>query len=381
MGIYERLGVRRVINADARLTRLGGSKMPDSVLAAMAEAAESYVDMVELQAAVGFRLADLTRNEAAYVTTGAAAGITLAAMAAINRGDLRLVARSLEGELPERRRIIIQRAHRIPYDVVVRLAGAEIAEVGNALQTFGWELDAAIDERTAMILFITGDHLQSGALPLAEVVAIARARGVPVVVDAAAQLPPVDNLWRFTGRGGVGADAAIFSGGKDLRGPQASGLVVGSAQFLAAMAVNGSPHQRLGRPMKVGKEEMIGLLAAVERYLELDHTAAIADLERSVARWIDRFGSCPGVSAVRQFPDEAGQPAPRIRLSFDEAAAGLDGATVRQRLWEGEPRIHVAADGADGISLSFGTLDGDDQALVADRLTEILVKAAKPATT
>jgi L-seryl-tRNA(Ser) seleniumtransferase len=252
MGIYESLGVPRVINADARLTRLGGSKMPDEVLDAMRAAADRYVDMRELQEAVGRRLAKLTNNEAAYVTTGAAAGIVVATLAAMNGGDLRQIARGLEGHLPERRTVLIQRAHRIPYDVVARLAGAEIVEVGNAIQTFDWELEAALDGSVAMILWVAGEHLQRGALPLDQTVAIARRHGVPVVVDAAAQLPPAESLWRFTRD--LGADAAIFRGGKELRGPQASGLVDGNPEFRGAMAANGSPNQRLGRPMKVGKE-------------------------------------------------------------------------------------------------------------------------------
>jgi len=370
VSVYESLGIRRVINADARLTRLGGSRMPEPVLAAMRDAATAYVDMHELQAAVGKRLAALTRNEAAYVTTGAAAGIVVATLAAMTGGDLRLIARMLEGEPPPRTRVIVQRAQRIPYDIVARLAGAEIVEVGNAVQTFAWELDAAIDDRTAMVLFAAGDHLRRGSLPLEETVEVARGRGVPVVVDAAAQLPPPANLWRFTT--GSGATAAIFSGGKDLRGPQASGLVVGSAEFVAAMAANGSPHQRLGRPMKVGKEEMVGLLAAVEWYLAQDHDARIADLEARVARWIARFGAYPGIAASREFPDEAGQPVPRLRLTFDRETTGLDAVEVRRRLWDGDPRVHVAVADPAAISLSFGPLDGDDDEPIATRLEEIL---------
>ncbi|MCC6313505.1 MAG: aminotransferase class V-fold PLP-dependent enzyme [Thermomicrobiales bacterium] len=370
MGIYESLGVRRVINSDARLTRLGGSKMPDVVLDAMREAADRYVDMHELQTAVGQRLAKLTNNDAAYATTGAAAGIVLATLASLNGGDLRQIARGLEGHLPERRRVLIQRAHRIPYDVVVRLAGAEIVEIGNALQTFDWELEGALNDSVAMVLWVAGAHLQRGALPLRETVAIARRHGVPVVVDAAAQLPPVESLWHFTRD--QGADAAIFSGGKELRGPQASGMVVGKAEFLAAIAANGSPNQRLGRPMKVGKEEMIGLLAAVERYLQLDHAAALATLEAGVGRWVERFANRPGVMVEREFPDEAGQPTPRIRIAFNKRITGLTGPEAQRRLWEDDPRVQVALGGPDAISLSLSTLDGDDEEIVANRIAELL---------
>ncbi|HEX5500903.1 MAG TPA: aminotransferase class V-fold PLP-dependent enzyme, partial [Thermomicrobiales bacterium] len=339
MGIYEDLGVRRIINVNARWTALGGSKMPEPVLAAMNEATGSYVDMHELQRAVGRRIAELTRNEGAYVTAGAAAGLVVSTLAAMNRGDLPTIARAIEGQTPERHEVVIHRAHRIPYDPAVILAGARLVEIGNALQTFPWELDAAIGPATAAVLFVAGEHVAHGALSLAQTVAIAHERGVPVIVDAAAQLPPAANLWRFTQD--LGADLAVFSGGKDLRGPQASGLIVGVADWIEACRVNGSPHQRLARPMKAGKEEMAGLVVAIERYLALDHAAQSALWEATVQDWIDAVAGLPGIEARRQFPDEAGQPAPRARIDLDPAIAGITGAQLHQRLWEGEPGIAV----------------------------------------
>jgi L-seryl-tRNA(Ser) seleniumtransferase len=375
MGIYERLGVRRIINADATLTRLGGSVMSRDVLEAMHDAASSFVDMHELQGVVGRRLADLTRNEAAYVATGAAAGIVLATLAAMNRGDLPAIARAIEhGESP-RDEVIVQRVHRIPYDPAIRLAGARIIDVGNRLQTFPWELEAAITPRTAMVFFAAGDHLASGALPLKEVVAIAHRHGVPVVVDAAAQLPPTENLWRFTSE--LGADAAIFSGGKDLHGPQASGLIVGTDAMIAAIAVNGSPHQRLARPMKVGKEEMIGLLTAVERYMTVDWRERAQEYEKIVARWIAHLGACPGLHASRVFPNEAGQPTPRCRVTF-APELGLTGAEAAQRLWAGEPGIAVAVDGPDAISVTPELLAAGEEAILIARIAA-LAEARVPA--
>lgn len=369
MSMLSTLGVRRVINADARLTRLGGSLMPPAVRAAMDEAAGQYVDMFELQAAVGRRLAALTRNEAAFVSTGAAAGLFLAALACMVGDDLERIARlpSLEGCRDE---IVIHTAHRIPYDQAVRLAGARLIPVGNVIQTFPWELEAAIGHRTAAVLFIAGEHLARGALPLSEVVAIAHARGVPVIVDAAAQLPPPENLWRFTVE--QGADLAIFSGGKDLAGPQASGLVLGRADLVAACAAHASPNQRLGRPMKVGKEEMVGLLAAVELYLAQDHNARIARFEQIVAAWVDALDDGDGVQARRQFPNEAGQPTPRAVLTLDPARCGITGAELRRRLWEGDPRVAVAPAGEQGISLTPDTLEPGEELTVIEHIRRAL---------
>jgi uncharacterized pyridoxal phosphate-dependent enzyme len=375
MGIYGRLGLRRVINADATLTRLGGSLMSDEVLDAMREAAASFVDMHELQRQVGRRLAELTGNEAAYVSTGAAAGIVLATLAAMTGGDLPTIARLIEtGEAP-RDEVIVPRAQRIPYDPAIQFAGARIVEIGNRLQTFPWELEAAITPRTAMVFSVAGEHLTKGSLALSETVEIAHSRGVPVVVDAAAQLPPTDNLWRFTRE--FGADLVIFSGGKDLRGPQASGLIVGTEAMISAVAVNGTPHQRLARAMKVGKEEMIGLLVAVERYVATDWRARARRDEETVARWVEWLDRLPGLSARRQFPNEAGQPTPRCRLTFAPETR-LSGADAARLLWDGDPRIAVAVEEPDAISFTPELLEEGEEAILLSRI-EALAAVATPA--
>jgi D-glucosaminate-6-phosphate ammonia-lyase len=371
MSVYEQLGVRRVINADATLTRLGGSLMPPGVLDAMREAAGSFVDMHELQGVVGRRLAELTRNEAAYVATGAAAGIVLATLATMTGGELPAIADLIEEGSAPKDEVIIHRAHRIPYDPAIRLAGGKIVEIGNRLQTFDWELEAAFTPRTAMVFYAAGVHLAPGALPLEKTIELAHGHGVPVVVDAAAQLPPTENLWRFTHE--LGADLAIFSGGKDLHGPQASGLLVGTKAMIAAVAVNGSPNQRLGRPMKVGKEEMIGLLAAVERYVAIDWRERAEDYEEIVRRWIASINARPGLNAERVFPNEAGQPTPRCRVIF-APETGMSGKEAARRLWEGEPRISVAVDGENAISMTPELLEAGEEAVLLERI-EGLVRA------
>lgn len=368
MGVYERLGIRPVINADATLTRLGGSLMAREVSDAMREAAGNFVDMHELQQAVGKRIAELTNNEAAYVTAGAAAGLVLATLASMNGGNLLDIARQIEDGTAPRDEVIIQRAHRIPYDPAITLAGGTIVEVGNRLQTFSWELEAAFTARTAMVFYVGGDHLAYGALPLEEVVRIAHAHDVPVVVDAAAQLPPTENLWRFTRD--QGADLTIFSGGKDFHGPQASGLVVGTQRMIDAVAANGSPYQRLARPMKVGKEEMIGLLAAIERYMRVDWRERVAAYESIVSHWLDSLNSVPGLTAERIFPNEAGQPTPRCRVRFDPEL-DLSAADVVKQLWDGDPRIAVAVDGPDAISFTPELLREGEANILLGRLVSL----------
>lgn len=365
MAIYDDLGIRRVINADARLTRLGGSLMPDAVRRAMDDAARSYVDLDELHDAVGQRLAELTGNEAACVTTGAAAGLTLATLACMTGNDQNAIAR-LPDRSGLRSSIIYQRPHRIGYLAAVALSGARLIEIGVEPDVHPAELEAAIDEETAAVLFVAGSHLSEGALPLEEVVETAHARGVPVIVDAAAQLPPASNFWHFSRD--LGADLVIFSGGKDLRGPQASGLVVGRPDLIQAIRRHGSPNPRLARGMKVGKEEMAGLLAAVTSYLALDHEARVAGFEADVASWIATLADVPGIVVEREFPNEAGQPMPRCRVTFTgpEDAARRD--AVVAMLWDGDPRVAVKAVGVNAISCTPDTLEPGESAVVGDRV-------------
>jgi L-seryl-tRNA(Ser) seleniumtransferase len=372
MGYYDDLGVKRVINADATLTRLGGTRMPRPVLEAMVEAAGAFVDMHDLQLKVGRRIAELTQNEAAFVCTGASAGLFLSTLACMTRGDLRAIAHlpSLEGL---RNEVVVHRSQRNPYDPAILLAGARLVEVGNIVQTFEWELEAALNERTAAVFFFAGGHLSAGALPLETVIALAHARDIPVVVDAAAQLPPRDNLWRLTQ---MGADLVVFSGGKGLRGPQASGLIVGRSDLIEAVRQNAAPHQRLGRPMKVGKEEMIGLLAAVEWYLAQDQEALSQRYETVVRLFIERFGHLPGMRAERSFPSEAGQPIPRALLRWDAARLGVSAAEAKTQLHLGDPGIEVAFAPPDGIYINPETLEPGEEEIVAERLAAILSPVA-----
>jgi L-seryl-tRNA(Ser) seleniumtransferase len=301
----------------------------------------------------------------------------VALIAGASSGIGAAIAHRLEGRAAPRNEVIMHRAHRIPYDPAVLVAGGTIVEVGNVSQTFSWEFEAAFTERTGMVLFIAGELLRLGALSLVETIQFGHAHAVPVVVDAAAQLPPVENLWRFTRD--LGADLAVFSGGKDLCGPQASGLIVGRADLIAAIRVHGAPNQRLGRPMKVGKEEMVGLLAAVERYLQLDHPARIAGYEATVRRWIARFDGRPGIRATREFPNEAGQPTPRLQIEIDPAIVGLSAKEAQRRLWEGDPAIAVVRQNDRALSLTPDCLEPDDEAIVLDRLDEVLVATRAPA--
>ncbi len=368
MSLFSDLHVKPVINAAATLTRLGGSLMPPEVLAAMDEASHAFVDLEDLQHRVGQRLAEITRNEAAYVATGAAAGIALT-IAACMVGKDKAAAQRLPDTNGLKNEVLVFKSHRNGYDHAIRMVGARLIEVGSAESTTPAELEAALGSRTAAFVWFQGAMTGRGDFPLETVIAICSAHGVPVIVDAAAQLPPVENLWRFTQ---LGAVCAIFSGGKDLCGPQSSGLVVGRRDLIECLQPLSSPNQGFARPMKVGKEEMVGLLAAVERYLKLDHAARLQRDERVVAEWINLLDELQGVRAVRAFPNEAGQPHPRCRLTLDtNARLGLQ--ALIDALWSGTPAIAVNADD-DGQSLFLNpmTLSDSEALIVAERLRVLL---------
>ncbi|MEM2875386.1 MAG: aminotransferase class V-fold PLP-dependent enzyme, partial [Candidatus Bathyarchaeia archaeon] len=253
MGVYEELGVRRVVNASGNMTDLGGSLMDPETLEAMNDAAGSFVYMEELMEKAGEVIAEVTGAEKGLVTSGAAAALALAAAACMTGKDLSKVAR-LPDTTGMKNEIIIQRMHRNPFDSCVRVSGAKFVEVGHNHGTEPWELEAAINEKTAAIIYFVFDP-QPGVLPLEEVIKIGKKYGIPVIVDAAAEVPPVENLKKFIA---MGADLVLFSGGKEIRGPNDSGILCGRSDLIEAAALNAFPKHfgwfGIGRPMKISKE-------------------------------------------------------------------------------------------------------------------------------
>ncbi len=370
MGVYDDLGIPRVVNGYATLTSLGGSLMPAPVTRAMMEAAASFVDMEELRIRVCAEIARMTRNEAAFVTTGASAGILLAAAACIAGSDP-----GKRSRLPDargmRNEFVTQRCAHTAHDFSIHHAGGVRVSVGNDQRTTPDELAAAINDNTAAVFVTPRGTGPEGMVSVGETVEIAHAKGVPVIVDAAAQLPPPENLWFFTRE--LGADLVIFSGGKGLSGPQSTGLILGRPELIDACAFHSSPHVYIGRPLKGGKEEMAGIYAAVKCYLEQDHGALMDSYEAQVDHFTTELARVEHVTVARDFPSEAGQPMPLARITIDEEAAGMRRDDVMNALLAGDPPIILAPAGRDGIHINPQTLRPGEERIISNRLLRVLL--------
>lgn len=391
MNVYESLGVTPVINALGTFTRVGGSLMPPEVLRAMQDAAGSFVCMEGLQHAAGKVITGMTGSEAAYVTSGAQAALVLSVAACITGLDAAKMDR-----LPEttglRNQVVMSRMHRNHYDHAVEAAGGRIIEVGSD-QTCGPEdFRAAFNELTAAILYLPG---QEDRLALPDVVAIARRHQVPVIVDAAGRCDEPRNLTLFVAQG---ADLVCFSGGKYIRGPQASGFVCGRRDLISAIAwqhldmdftpsiwaapsellspgqLAYVPRQGIGRGYKAGKEEIIGLLTALRLYFERDHVAEKRNCLRKLESICDGLSSVAHVTAeiIPANPVRGGFPLARIAVNRE--TSGLSGFDFIRALIQGRPSIHPGERelhcGA-VIIHPFGLQDGDEQAIVR-RVKEIV---------
>ncbi len=366
--VYEALGVRHVINATGTVTVLGGSLMPPEVVAAWAGAARHFVNLFDLQDKVGQRIAKLVGVEAALVTTGAAGAMQLATAAAVTRGDARLIKR-LPDTAGMRNEVVLQKAHHSCYDNQLTAVGARLVEVETAA-----DVRRSVGERTALLFFMNVAEAE-GRIKRAEWVELALRYKVPSLLDAAADVPPVGHLSEYNRSG---FDLVAFSGGKALRGPNDTGLLLGRKELIEAAKRNTNPHcGTVGRALKVGKEDMVALLAAVERYVRTDHQAEWREWERRLGVIEEALKGVPTLRCERVVPPIANH-VPHLLLTWDEKRSKLTPARLSRELAAGDPPIQlgrVAGTGDKGALVSVFTLQEGEERIVADRLKAILTKA------
>jgi D-glucosaminate-6-phosphate ammonia-lyase len=365
MDIYERLGVRPIINARGTHTRLGGSLMAPEVFDAMRAASRSYVVLDELQDKASELIARATGADAGMVTGGAAAGLLAGTAACVAGADPAQIERLPDTDgMPDQ--AIMFRAHRNGYDHSVRAAGVDIVEVGYGHRTLPHQLETAFSEQTALVVYVISPWVSRGALSLAATCVVAHRHEIPVLVDAAATLPPADNLQRFVGDG---ADLVVFSGGKGIGGPQSSGILAGRADLIAAARLNASPHHSIGRPGKAAKEDIVGLIVALERYLERDHAADHKRWQAQSEYMQERLSGLPGVNVQRRY-DGREHITPRVELVFD-SESGIDAHELVLSLEEGNPRVFLfEPDGPssqpNSIVINTHTMQDGEEEIVAE---------------
>jgi L-seryl-tRNA(Ser) seleniumtransferase len=365
MAIYEELGVKKAINAWGTITKIGGSLMAPEVLQAMCEAAGAYVDMYELHEKAGERIASLIGVEGAYVTCGAAAAIAIATAACMAGEDpADIIKLPDSGGMPDE--ILVLKCHRSRYDQGLRMAGGRMVEIGLADFAIIEQVEAAITEKTAMFFYLAESEKLRGSIPLRKIAAVLKKRGIPLVVDAAAEVPPLENLTRFITEG---ADLVIFSGGKEIRGPQASGLILGNKKLIRACAANSCPNHGVGRAMKVDKESIAGLVKAVELFVNRDFKKVEEGWESIVAAFLDGLSGVAGLSARRGFPLEPGvQPVtvPRVYIKSSK----IDAPSLVDALRQGNPPIYADRQ-ADELVINPQNIEDGETGLIIERLVKL----------
>ncbi|MBM3734278.1 MAG: aminotransferase class V-fold PLP-dependent enzyme [Acidobacteria bacterium] len=365
--IYEKLGVRTFINAVGTITTLSGTLMDPRVLRAMEEASRNFVAIHELQDKVGARIAALTGAEAAFVTNGASCALCLSTCA-VTAGDDRTRMSRLPDLTGMKSEIVIQKRHRNMYDHAFRMVGVKLVIVETAD-----EMKQAIGPNTAAVAFVASHHTLGHKVELADVVAIAHAAGVPVILDAAAEVPPASNLSAFVK---MGVDMVAFSGGKNIRGPQSSGLLLGKKEWVKKAYANASPHNYFARIAKVGKEEIVGLLTALEIYLGKDHEAERKEWHAMLDRLAARLKGAPAVT-TEYITNNDYSHSPRLSVQWNEAKLGVTVPQMVERLRGGTPSIE-ASDMRyfnppwKGLGVFPYNLKPGEELIIADRIREIL---------
>ena len=361
MSIYERLGVKRVVNARGRMTLLGGSVLPKEVLEAMAEANECFVDMEELQNKAGEVIANLLGAEDALVTAGAFSALVFAAAACMTRGDVKLMEKVPDTE-GMRNEVIIQRGLRVTYDRAMTVAGPR-------------HIEEAVNEKTAAIHFLAPGG-REGTVPLEEVIQIGKRHRVPVIIDAAAQVLPVENMRKYMA---MGADLVCY-GAKYFDGPNSAGILCGqkglvdAAKLQTFVCFESRGIRAFGRGMKLDRQEIVGTVVALQRWMAMDHRARLQAQHEKIERLVAELNSLPGVKAVAA--GERMGIATSAVVTLDQKLLGTTGREVAEVLKADNPSVWVGLSGEVIVIFSDTLVEGDEQRILKS-LKRVLLKLKK----
>jgi L-seryl-tRNA(Ser) seleniumtransferase len=360
---FAELGVRPFINAAGTYTAMTSSLMPPEVMDAITYASRHFVMLDELHDRIGEKIASLVKCEAAMVTSGAASALTLGTAAILTGTDRQKIV-SLPNPAGLKSEVLIQKSHRFGYDHAVRNCGLRMVEVETRD-----DLERAITDKTAMMLFYNANNFV-GRIKDEEFAELGKKHGIPTLNDAAADVPPVDNLWKYTR---MGFDLVAFSGGKGIRGPQSAGLLLGRKDLIAAARLNGPPNSdSIGRGMKVNKEEMLGMLVALELYLKRDHEQERREFDKRADVILKSATDLAGVKA-EVFVPEVANHVPHVRISWDPTAQRLTAADAVKAFRDGDPSIGTRSEG-DSLVIGVWMMRPGEEKAVARRLREVLTR-------
>ena len=370
--ILGRLGIEPIIQAGGPNTKHSGSSPRPEAWAAMEFASRHFFQMDELLIAAGKDIARMIGVPAATVTAGAGAGLVVQAAAAVARDDQERIARlpDTEGVANE---LILQRGHHFGYERLYLVPGTKFVEVGDEDRCTAEDVENAITDRTAGIIHLESAFLPKGMAPLPELAEVAHSHDLPVLCDAASVLPPRSNLTRFVEQG---ADLVSFSGGKTIRGIQSSGLLLGNEEWVEYARLNNAPNSGIARGQKVSREEIFGLIAAVEAFLAGDEEQETAEYRRKMAGVVDRIAEIPGIAA-RVEHDPPNHRIPHAVVYFTDDWKVPDRMEIQRRLLAGSPRVYIQIIGSSGeLYVDPMNLDDDQHEVVAERPHEVLLEAA-----
>lgn len=359
---FKELGVQPIINAAGTYTAFTASLMLPEVMEAINYASKSYCRLNELHDAVGKRIASLLQAEAAMVSAGAASALTLGTAACLTGSDRKKIQQipDLAGMKTE---VLIQKSHRFGYDRAIRNTGVKMVEFENAE-----EARRLAGPQTAMMLFFN-DANSKGKVQAAEFAQLGKELNVPTMIDCAADCFPVENMTKYNK---LGYSLVIFSGGKGLRGPQSAGILMGRKDLIEAARMNASPNgDAIGRGMKVNKEELLGMLAAIEVFMSKDHEAEFKEWDRRIKVLSDSVSAFPSVKTAIHVPEVANH-VPHLKITWDQAQLKISYADVAKRLREGTPSIEVTPGQSDALTIGVWMLQPGEDRIVARRIREVL---------
>ncbi|MEC7125172.1 MAG: aminotransferase class V-fold PLP-dependent enzyme [Bacteroidota bacterium] len=358
---FKELGLRTFINAAGTYTSMTGSLMPKEVIEAIGYSADEYVNLDDLQDKVGERIAELLECEYATVSSGCFGAMSIGMAGVITGKDPKKV-KQLPNTNGMKNEVIMQESHSIGYAQALTNVGAKIVKVKTAKQ-----LENAISNKTCMLWFLNA-HTDRGEIKWEEFISLGKKYKIPTFIDCAADVPPVENLFRFTK---MGFDLVAFSGGKGLRGPQSAGLLLGKREYIEAARMHTPPRgETIARGMKVNKEEVLGMLAALELYLEKDHNKEWEMWESQIKLISDSALSVKGVETEIHVPKYANH-VPSLRIRWNEKKVKISPNEVRKQLSEGHPSIQTVGDST-SIGITTWMMVPGQERIVAKRIKEIL---------